>query len=560
MNELGKKYIKDVMDEKILVCSHIRRLVEKHLDDQNKKDFPYHFDAKYAAWRVDQIPKRWSHSQGSAAGKPFNMQGWQAFIWGMLFGWKTEDGWRRYLKWYLSVARKNGKTEMLATTANDILIETPSYAPEIYSAATKKDQARKTFQQASIMMKFAQRNSAYIQKYIDVLKYAITFEKKDGFFHYVSSDTDKMDGLNPQVAIVDEWHAHKTNEVVHIFESGQGARDEPLLAISTTAGKGSAIGGPCHKFQGVCYKILTGDLVNERVLPSIFTLDKDDDWENPELWGKSNPNLDVSVSMDYLLSQYQAAITEGFVTELNFKTKNLNLWVNESIDGFIPSKLWTQGQIPFDEAILEGHRCTAGLDVGGLGDFTAYVLYFPDVEGQEYVLFRPFVDEKTAIDRTKNDQINMLEWEHEGYLHITEPDDERPVVEKFLKDAEIYDIQAIAYDAYKSKEIIRALEDIGMDCRAMSQTMRVMSGPTTEIFKKFHNQQPIQHNNHPVAQWQNGHAVLKIDDNENFKIHKGKSTDKVDVMVAMVMAYAMWLQLMAETTVSYLEQDDIIKF
>jgi len=560
MNALGKKYIKDVMDGNILVCEHIQNLVAKHLDDQKKKDFPYHFDAKYAAWRVDQIPKRWRHSQGSAAGKPFNMQPWQSFIWGMLFGWKTEDGWRRYLKWYLSVARKNGKTEMLATTANDIFISTKSYAPEIYSAATKKDQAKKTFQQASIMMKFAQKNSAYLRKHIDILKYAITFDKKDGFFHYLSSDYDKMDSLNPQVAVVDEFHAHKTAEIVNVLESGQGARDEPLLAITTTAGKGSSIQGPCHKFQGVCYKILNGELINERVLPSIFTFDKGDEWENPEMWGKSNPNLDVSVSMDFLKMRYQAALTEGFVTELDFKTKNLNLWVNESIDGFIPDKLWMADQETFDESILLGKRCTIGLDVGGLGDFTAYVLYFPDVDGQEYVLFRPFVDEETAIDRTKNDNINMLEWQDQGFLEIIEADDERPVVKMLLDDAENYDLQAIAYDVYKSKEIIRALEDIGFDCRAMSQTMRVMSGPTTELFKKFHKGPTVQHNSHPVARWQNGNAVLKIDDNENFKIHKGKSTDKVDLMVAMVMAYGMWLQLMEENEMSYLEVDDVIKF
>jgi len=305
---------------------------------------------------------------------------------------------------------------------------------------------------------------------------------------------------------------------------------------------------------------LTGELINERVLPSIFTLDKDDDWENPELWIKSNPNLDISVKMEFLLSQYQAALSEGFVTELNFKTKNLNLWVNESIDGFIPSKLWLKDQEKFDESILIDQKCTIGLDVGGLGDFTAYVVYFPDVDGREYMLWRPFVDEKTAIERTKNSPVNLLEWEDQGYLEIIDLDDERPVIKSLLEDAENYDLQAVAYDTYKSKEIIRELEDYGFDCRAMAQTMRVMSTPTTELFKKFHKGPPIQHNSHPVANWQNGNCVLKIDDNENFKINKGKSADKVDLMVAMVMAYAMWLQLLDEQEISYLEVDDVIKF
>lgn len=563
--ELAEKYIKQVMDEEVLTGKYVKLLVERHLNDLQRKDFPYHFDKEYAEKRVKGI-YRWRHSQGKAAGRRFNIQPWQAFIWYMLFGWRTEDNLRRFTKWYLSVARKNGKTEMLATTSNDIFVETASYAPEIYVAATKKDQARKTFQQASIQMKFAQQHSKFLRKNVKIQKYSIVYPSKDGFFVYVSSDADTMDSLNPQVAVVDEYHAHPTSAVLDVFESGMGAREEPLLAITTTAGLGKAVEGPCFHLQQTYQRILEGELHDERVLPTIYTMDAEDfendeeAWKNPELWMKSNPNLGVSVREDYLKDRCISAQNEGIRKEIDFKTKNLNLWVRQTINGFVTDAKWLRDQKPFDEAILEGKSCYLGLDIGGWSDFHAYTLYFPDVDGDEYVLFRPFVDKETAEDRYKNSPVDMFAWADGGHLTIIEPGEQDDVVRAILEDAKTYYIRGVAYDPYKSKEIIRVLQEEGLKCEPMPQSYKGMAAPTGELFKRFQRGKPIYHNNHPVARWQNGNCMVTIDANENMKVQKNKSADKVDIIVSMIIAYAMYLKVLDERKGTYLEKYEPIKF
>lgn len=564
---LAEQYIKDVMDGNILVGKPIRDLVVRHLDDLANPDLPFHFDKEYAWHKVKGL-RKWRHSQGKMAGKRFDIQPWQAFGWYLLYGWLDENDYRRFRTWYLSVARKNGKTEMLATTANEELITTPSYAPEIYSSATKKDQAKKTFAQAKLQIKQSMQYSSKLRNKINHqhMTYRIVNLENEGFFEYTSSDADKMDSLNPQMSVIDEYHAHNNTDVLDVMESGMGAREEPLLAITTTAGKGKSVDGPCFKLESNYKRMLNGEFRDDRALPMIYCLDPEDiendpdGWiDNEELWVKPNPNIDVSLQREFLRNRVTQSKTQGIAKEIDVKTKNFNLWVRATINGFIPDNLWMAHQHEFNEEILHGKECAVGLDIGGFSDFTAYTLYFPDVDGEEYFLFRPYVDEKTAEERTRNSPINFLEWQRDGVIKIIQPGDDRPVIRDILHDAEKFNILGVAYDKYKSQEIIRAVEDEGVECHALSQSFAGMSPPTTELFKRFHEGRVIQHGKHPVARWQNGNAVLQVDANENLKVHKGKSMDKVDVIVSMIMAYAMYQQIEHLREYSYLNDHELIK-
>lgn len=236
---------------------------------------------------------------------------------------------------------------------------------EVYSAATVKDQAKICFSDAAEIVK-----ATDLKKYLSVFRNSITYEAKGGMLKPLSSDYGTHDGLNPSCGIIDEFHAHKDSGMFDVIKSAFGARRQPLMFIITTAGFNKA--GACFAYRDNVIKVLQGVNRDDSLFGIVYTLDDKEEWDNPKMWIKANPNLGVSLSVDYLASQVMDVKNRPEAVR-NVMTKNVNLWVDAELT-WILDEAWMKCVGTTDPADLKGCDCWGGLDLSNVGDITAFVL------------------------------------------------------------------------------------------------------------------------------------------------------------------------------------------
>jgi len=537
---LAYQYIDDVMSEKVLVNDNIRLAVERHLNDlDTAKDKGIYFDEKSAKQYL-KCSQFFRHTGGTAAKKTFNVQPFQSFAMMNLYGWKRDNGLFRFTRFYFDIARKNGKTEFAALNSCLRFCFLNLFQHQIFSAATKKDQAKITFNAAKIMLKQLSNESQHFKKLLDILKYRISIPESESWFEYVASDADSLDGLMPGTVIIDEYHAHKTSAVLKVMETGMGATPNRLMMVTTTAGFN--IEGPCYRYRKNAIDILNGRKHDESLFPMIFTLDGDDDWEDQEMWGKANPNNGVSILPDFLTDMYTSALNEGTSAIIEFKTKHLNTWVR-SEDLWIDDKLWMEGGTDWDMDDMAGRECFGGLDLASTNDMTSLSLFFPGIPGDERHKLEVyhFVPSETAIKRSKNDFADYIEWADDGWITLTGivVTDYAVLEELVMNLMEKYNLMMIGYDRYNSSHLVSRLRDMGAYMQPFNQSVRNITEPTRE-FERLANLKMINHRNNPVMRWQLTNVMIKRY-GDYFKVDKEKSADKVDGVVASVMAIGEWM-------------------
>ena len=535
---LYDEYIEDVTSGKVVVCKWVRLAIERHISDlkkSKKKSYPYYFNRDEADKMIGFI-KMLRHTQGKWAKKLFDLRPEQAFIAASIFGWlKKSNHKRRFTKSYNEVARKWGKTEFMSTFAKKGLLADGEFGAEIYSAATKRDQAKILFDRAKVMGKFLKQDSEYINDVLGIHKYNIHVLSTESKMEPLSSDSEKQDGLNPHMALIDEYHAHKSDELIKVIETGMGAREQPLLCIITTAGFN--LQGPCYQFRKVCCDILEGKKQDETTFAIIFTLDEDDDWEDETNWIKANPAIGSTPSWDYMRSMYRKAKNEGAVAEVQFKTKNLNIWTGTHAT-WIEDDTWMKCKIEMPD--LLGRECYGGLDLASVRDLAALTLTFPETETEpHYQLYFFWCPEDGAEKRSKQDGVPYLDWINAGYINATPGNvtDYRHIKADILALAESYNLKAINYDRWNSSQIVQELIEEGAEMIPFGQGYKDMSQPTKDL-ERVARSGALAHDGNPVMRWMMGNVALQIDPAENVKIDKKNSSEKVDGPVSAVMSLA----------------------
>jgi phage terminase large subunit-like protein len=535
LKNLAEQYISDVMDGKILTGKYARLAVERHLNDFNNPDL--YFDKKAGEKIIEFFPII-PHFKGKEfAGKPFELNGWQAFINYSLFGWKKKkNDVRRFTLSYTEVAKKNGKSMMCSGTGIYMTRFDGEPGAEVYSAATTRDQACEVFN----MAKAAIQKSPDLQRFLKVQQNSIFDLETMSKFEPLSSDYDSFEGKNPYCAIIDEFHAHKDSLLFNNIESATVARSQSLIWIITTAGFNMA--GPCFHFRKMCTDVLEGRLTDDGLFAIIFCLDEGDDWHDSNLWIKANPNLDVSVFKDKLEGQYQKAINSTDA-EMGFKTKNLNMWIGSG-SIWISDDKWQKcnpGQEEESYPNLEHSVCYASLDLASTTDITVFGLLF---KVGNMFHWKPyfFLPEMTMEERVRRDHVNYDKWINEGYMISTGGNS---VDHDFLRAhinevAKKYKIKNIQFDRWNSSQIVTQLMSDGANMVPFGQGYQSMSTPCKEI-EKLVLSQKINFGNNPVMRWMNGNVMLRHDPAGNIKIDKDKSIEKVDGMVALAMAIGGYL-------------------
>ena len=521
-------------------CNYVQLAIDRYLADLKRADV--YMDWEKAAYAINFIESL-NHKDGT----PFILELWQKFIIGQLFGWHYKDGRRRFQKAYEEVPRKNGKTAKLAGVGLFVLGDNETKDAEIYTVATTKDQANICYNAAKQMAKLSWLTQDS-EPIIRVTQYEL-FNISDGFdtnkMKSLASDSNNLDGLKPKLGVVDEYHAHKTDELLNVVESGMGATKDPLLYIITTAGFNKNL--PCYTERKYCIDVLSNRIKDDRYFGIIYTIDENDDWKNPKSWAKANPNLNVSVNLDYLEAKLIAALNDGS-KEINFKTKYLNVWTDTATT-WIPDDKWVASGKPFDASILEGRECFGGMDLSKSQDFSSLVLNFPPLPGESDFkqLYFFWIPEEVAKERHKRNYHNYVNWEKMGLIKFTDGNviDHQLIRKDINELASKYKIQFINYDAVFATTLVTELTEDDIKLHAFRQGFMSMAAPTAELERLVISGE-LNHGGNEVIRWMASNVLILRDASGNMKVDKSKPENKVDGIVSNIMAIAAYMQWLAE--------------
>ena len=544
-NDRTTDYAKRVVAGEIVAGKLVRLACARHLEDLKHG---HERGLRFSAAKAERVFRFFETllflSEGQFAGQPFKLEPWQCFILGSLFGWLRVDGTRRFRIGYIEIGKGNGKSPMAGGIGLYGLVADNEPAAEIYAAAVTKEQARILFRDAEHMREASPRLAKLIKAHVNNL----SCSKTGSFFRAISSEKKGLDGKRVHMALIDEIHEHPSAIVVDKMRAGTKARRNPLIFQITNSG---------YDRQSVCWnhheqsrQILEGAVNNDSWFAYVCGLDKGDDWKtDKKCWIKANPNLGISVPESYLIEQVEEAIQipakENIVARLNFC-----VWT-ESASRAISTETWAACSKKYTAEDLAGRVCCAGLDLGSVQDTCALVLVFPpDSDSPEWAtLTYFFCPEAQVRERTAKGVANYGLWQDDGYLIATpgnvtdyryirqfvsgvNPDGEKTENES-LSDK--FQIKEIAYDRWNATQLVIDLKDDGLEMVQFGQGFASFQSPVRDFLRMVLSKE-LKHNNSPVMNWQIGNLTFAQDPAGNQKPDKERSGDKIDGVVALIMA------------------------
>lgn len=502
------------------------------------------YDETEAQRAQDFFPLMLHHVKGRAG--RFELQPWQKKLVGDIFGWKdATTGLRRYRNVYCEIPRKNGKTTIAAGVLLYMLLVDKEIGAEVYSAATTRDQAGLVYEIAAKMVTANPMLSERCKR-LDSRKRLVCGES---FFQACSSEAGAIHGTNPHCVIFDELHEQPNRELWEAFQTGFGARDQPLFFSITTAG---------HDRTSVCWEqheyalaVRSDPSIDERFLPVLFSADADDDWTAESTWEKANPCLDVSLKRDFLRGECRKA-QEIPALENSFRRLHLNQWTEQQTR-IISMKQWDACARDVKIEQYHGRECFAGLDLASTRDVTALCLVFPEDGGGVAVFPYFWIPEDNVDVRSGQDQRMIRSLADSGHVEMTSGN-EVDVIYLAARIAEImesFDVQFIGYDPWNASGVIQLLQENGIPQHVltkMPQTFSTYNEPLKTLLGWLGNRKFI-HDGNPVLRWMASNTAGKEDSSGNIRPDKGKSAEKIDGICAMLMGMALHLHHGGDTSV-----------
>ena len=552
------QYAKDCINDTKHCCQKHRWACERFLRDISREgtdEFPYIFDDAKAE-RFYKWASLHKHTKGVLVNTPIIFTPIQRFIFGNIYGWIHKDtGYRRFTKAYWQVGRKNAKSQSLGLVGDYELMALGEDNSEVYIGATKTLQEKIIYNEVLEMLK---KSSALFKGKWKEAYSTIVHIKSNSIMRALSKDDGKTgDGLNPQCGLIDEYHAHPTDEILEVIKTGMIARRQPLLFIITTAGNN--LGGPCYRIEyPLVSQILNPDI--EFDIPDYFCmvneLDRDeegnliDDINDEECWIKANPiAATYEVGLKNIRSNYMSAIKSP-EKMVSFMTKNMNIWVKQSAQSYIDMAKWkARGRLneDFENDLgisLYGYDAYVGIDVSKTIDLTAAGIVIPvDINNSKkfITLAHGFIPEETVQTKERTDKIPYRLWSERGWLTITPGEivDYRFMTRWIEETLNKYglNIKDVCYDPYNATHYTQELEsNKGWGIVEIRQGIITLSEPT-KSFRAETYQGNILHPINDLLDWAISNAVTKVDAQENIMLDKAKSTERIDPIAAVINAY-----------------------
>jgi phage terminase large subunit-like protein len=534
------QYIQDVLQNRIPVSTYVRKAVQRHQEDISKKDCLYWFDAATANWVINLFPAVFTLTIGDP--EPFVLAPWQAFIVGSVFGWKRKaDNLRRFRRAYIQVARKNGKSTLMAGIAILMMLFDNEYSAHVYSLATKKDQARICWNDAVKMV----RKSTDLKQSIELYKDSIAVPPMESFFKPLASDVHGLDGLNVHGAIIDEFHEHKTSAVWDVIDTATAARRQPIVWIITTAGSSTA--SACYQVYTYVTEILNKVKNNDEWFGFVAQLDSNvDRFDDESVWEKANPTIRYNSKLLPALREQCLRATSA-QTLNKFKRYCLNQWVGE-VDSWLKVDDWNKCKSQFTYDDLKGRPCFGGFDYADMKDLTSLCLVFPPLEDGEkwHYIWQHWLPEETVDEFVLMGDHRFTEWVKSGEI-ITVPGRSMklgPIKEYMLQASKDFDLQMIGFDPFHTRSFADEIAEAGIATVKIGQNYSELS----EASKHFESQlvdKLMAHNGGSLMRWQAEVVSILQDRKGNVRPTKPVKTankKKIDGIVASVIAVSVALR------------------
>lgn len=523
------KYAQDAIGGDVICGKFIKLAAERFFSLM--EDDRYEFREE----KADEVIRFFSilrHFTGRHAGKPFILQPWQQFIIASIYGFFIkEDGSRLVRYVYIEISRKNGKTAFAAGLSLYHLIADGEMDAEVDLAANSKEQAKIAFKFCSLFAKGIDPKGKYLISFRDKVK----FERMLSLLQVFAADDSKLDGFNASMYLIDEYHAAKNAKLKDVLQSSQGMRDNPMAIIITTAGFDKL--GPCYQYREMCTEVLQGLKENDALFAAIYAHDEEDDWKNPLVWEKSNPNLGVTVRFPYLQTQVQSAKNSP-VEEVGVKTKSFNIWCDaEKV--WIPDSYILDASSKLDFEQFRDMDCYAGIDLSSTSDLTCIGFMFPT---QDKYYFKTLYYLPEAALHEKRFKELYGEWRRQGLITITPGNvtDYDYILNDLMRIRDIVCIQKVAYDAWNATQFVINATDQGLPMEEFSQALGNFNRPTKEMERLLLSGRAVIDNN-VINRHCFRNVIMARDRNGNTKPSKQFEEKKIDGVIAKLEALGVYL-------------------
>lgn len=530
--EVWDKYAEDAAGGRLVVCKYVAQAAARYLSMRDGDVYEYR---PAAVRRVLDFFALLKHYLGSHAGKPFLLEPWQQFMVAAMYGLYHKGTAERVVKSaYVEMARKQGKTALAAGLSLYHEIADGEAAAEVYLAANSRDQAKVAFRMCYEFARALDGKERFLKRYRDTINFAAT----SSTLRVLAADATKLDGPNPSMFLLDEYHAARDTALKDVLQSGQGMRVNPMQIIITTAGFDKL--SPCYEMRTMCTEVLAGLKRDDSLFAGIWTLDEGDDWKDERVWIKSNPNIGVTVRPSFLREQVtKAANTPS--EEVGVKTKNFNLWCDAETVWIPDDYVLAAARVPVDLEALSGAECYCGVDLSATSDLTAAALLFPVEDGRLLYDVQYFLPEAALVE--KRFRALYGEWRRRGWLTVTPGNvTDYDYITNWIADAAArYDLRSVGYDAWNATQFVINATERGLPMQAYSQAVGNFNRPTKELERLMLGGR-VGIGTNGVTRHCFRNVVLARDRNGNVKPSKQFEEKKIDGVIAMLTALGVWLE------------------
>lgn len=529
----GYEYAKQVQSGNILSCLNVKNCVNRFFSDISKveyEEYPFYLDYDKAE-RFLRVSQKFEHAKGANwKSKNVTFEPWQNFMFMYLMGFmRKSTNRRRFRTAYVQIPRGQGKSLIASQLGLYFLSLDDEEGPEVICASTKKDAARIVFDSSRVM---ALKNESFLKATgTRVLAHTLVHPSSNGIMKPVASDSKSMDGLNPSLIVGDETHEWN-RKLYDVLDSSLTKRDDSLFFMISTAGLSTE--GIGHELFSYSEKVLSGDVDDDTWFSIIYSMDKGDDWLDPDVWKKSNPNWGVSVDPINFEAKAKKA-QETPASKYNFLVKHLNQWQNTASPFFNVDK-WDEcadKSLKFED--FYGERCYIGLDLAQKVDLCTIFYIFK--KGDLYYLFdKSYLPEERVHD---NKNAKFARWVEEGSLFLMsgETINFENLQSEIINDSKKLKINAVHADPWSASDTMQRLSNNRIETLEFRMTTANLSEPM-KMLDALIREKKIRHNGSGLLRWCLGNVVAKEDNNSNYFPRKSHSALKIDPIVAAIMALA----------------------
>lgn len=539
------KYCVMVLSGTFTTCKDTQLACIRHLRDIKRSieddDFKFVYKPKRAK-KVIKFVEALPDTKGN-----FNKLGYfQKFIVSMVRGWFTDDDYLRFKKAFISMARKQGKSILVSglTLYSFLFDREPKEGRQIFCTANDKKQAGIVFNMVAKQLMYFVSQVPELKKDVKKVRELLQNKTDDSYVMPLSRDTGAVDGFEPFLAVVDEYHAAKTNEMLELVESGQGNLLQSLIFIISTAGY--ELNGPMYMDEWPYAKeILANTYQDEEYFAIIYEQDSEEEWQDKSMWAKSNPLINESDELkehieEYLEKRVAANTKKG--TMFRVLVKNFNYWMQASEESYLDFNDWKKNETDFD---IKGTKTYIGLDLSRADDLTAVsFIHLDEVKKQYFVTSHSFVATKGGLQaKIERDLIDYRQMSQHGYCTITDlqsgiinSNQVLDYIEKYILTNNL-DVQAICYDPHAIHGFIAEIEKRNWryELIEIRQGAMTLSNPVIDFRLKVIDEQ-IKHHKNPLLDIAVKNAVAK-NVNDSVMIEKKLNREKIDPLMSTIFAY-----------------------